>query len=115
MFIDGSAYVSNNAINTYDGLATLYLSGTFTVDGTSQLCGGVSGGTAISPPGTRTPTSSGSSRTADAAGYSVLLENSAHFQGSIYATNNVLAENSTQFDGPMVANSFTAGELGADP
>ena len=36
--------VSNNATNEYDGLATLYVSGTFTVNGTSQLCGAVSGG-----------------------------------------------------------------------
>ena len=41
IYIDGSAVVSNNSVNEYDGLATLYLSGTFRIDGNAQLCGGV--------------------------------------------------------------------------
>ena len=108
VFIDGSAYVSNNSTNLYVGLGTLYLSGTFTIDGTSQLCGGISA--------TNCDFGAWDPNTAmlgvvtnghNAAGYGFLLQNSARFQGSIYATSNVLAENFTQFDGPLVANSFT--------
>ena len=67
VYIDGSAYISNNSMNRYVGLATLYLSGTFRIDGNAQLCGGVAPATATSPRGTRTPTSSASSRTATTA------------------------------------------------
>src|SRR5215210_4137260 len=42
IFIDGSARVSNGALNTYNGQATLYLSGTFRQTG--SLCGSVSAG-----------------------------------------------------------------------
>ena len=108
VFLDGSAYVSNNSTNTYVGLGTLYLSGTFRIDGTSQLCGGVSAGNcdfaAWNPNDAMLGIITNGN---DAAGYGFLLQNSARFQGSIYATGNVLAENFTQFDGPMVANSFS--------
>ena len=107
VYIDGSAYVSNNAVNRYDGLATLYLSGTFRIDGNAQLCGGVSGGncdfTAWDPNLDNLGIIADGN---DGSGYSVLLQNSARLQGSIYATNAVLLENSTQYDGPMVAGTF---------
>jgi Tfp pilus assembly protein PilV len=107
IYIDGSAYISNNAVNRYDGLATLYLSGTFRIDGNAQLCGGVAGGncdfTAWDPNADNLGIIANGN---DGSGYSVLLQNSARFQGSFYATNAVLLENSTQFDGPMVAGTF---------
>jgi hypothetical protein len=107
-FIDGSAYVSNNATNRYVGLGTLYLSGTFRIDGTSQLCGGVSGANCDFAAWDPNSAMLGIiTNGTDVSGYGFLLQNSARFQGSIYATYNVLAENFTQFDGPMVANSFT--------
>ena len=107
IFIDGSAYISNNSVNRYDGMATLYLSGTFRIDGNAQLCGGVAGGncdfTAWDPNSDNLGIIANG---IDAGGYSVLLQNSARFQGSIYATNAVLLENQTQYDGPMVAGTF---------
>jgi hypothetical protein len=107
IYIDGSAYISNNSVNRYDGLATLYLSGTFRIDGNAQLCGGVAGGncdfTAWDPNSDNLGIIANGN---DGSGYSVLLQNSARFQGSIYATNAVLLENSTQYDGPMVAGTF---------
>jgi Tfp pilus assembly protein PilV len=107
VYIDGSAYISNNTVNSYDGLATLYLSGTFRIDGNAQLCGGVSGGNCDFT--SWDPNSDNLGIIADGndgSGYSVLLENSARFQGSIYATHAVLLDNFTQFDGPMVAGTF---------
>lgn len=107
IFIDGSAYISNNTVNRYDGLATLYLSGTFRIDGNAQLCGGIAGGncdfTAWDPNADNLGIIANG---VDVAGYSVLLQNSARFQGSIYATGAVLLENQTQYDGPMVAGTF---------
>jgi hypothetical protein len=43
IYIDGSATISDGAINTYNGQATLYLSGTFYANG--SLCAAVSGTT----------------------------------------------------------------------
>jgi len=43
IYIDGSAKISNSAVNTYNGQATLYLSGTFYANG--SLCAAVSGTT----------------------------------------------------------------------
>ena len=107
VYIDGSAYISNNSVNRYDGMATLYLSGTFRIDGNAQLCGGVAGGncdfTSWDPNSDNLGIIANGN---DGSGYSVLLQNSARFQGSFYATNAVLLENSTQFDGPMVAGTF---------
>ena len=107
IYIDGSAYISNNAVNRYDGLATLYLSGTFRIDGNAQLCGGIAGGncdfTAWDPNADNLGIIADGN---DGTGYSILLQNSARFQGSLYATNAVLLENQTQFDGPMVAGTF---------
>ena len=107
-FIDGSAYVSNNSTNKYVGLGTLYLSGTFRIDGTSQLCGGlISGNCDFATWDPNSAMLGIVTNGTDASGNGFLLQNSARFQGSIYATSNVLAENFTQFDGPIVANSFS--------
>ena len=104
VFIDGSVLVSNNAINEYDGLATLYVSGTFTINGTSQLCGAVSGGSCSY--GSWNPNVDNLGIIANGAGNSVALANSAYYQGSVYATNTVDIGSSAQYDGPMVAGTF---------
>ena len=107
IYIDGSAYISNNTVNRYDGLATLYLSGTFKIDGNAQLCGAIVSGNcdfAAWDPNADNLGIVADGR--DAQGYGVLLQNSARFQGSIYATNAVLLENQTRYDGPMVAGTF---------
>ncbi|HEX4930358.1 MAG TPA: hypothetical protein VFV62_06570 [Gaiellaceae bacterium] len=107
VFIDGSVYVSNNSTNRYVGLGTLYAAGTFTIDGTSQLCGGIASGNCDFASWDPNSAMLGIITNGVDAGYGFKLQNSARFQGSIYATGNVLAENFTQFDGPMVANSFS--------
>ncbi len=108
IFLDGSAYISNNSVNKYVGLGTLYLSGTFTIDGSSQLCGGIAAGNCDFAAWDPNSAMLGIiANGVDGSGYGFKLMNSARFQGSIYATNNVLAQSFTQFDGPMVANSFS--------
>lgn len=108
VFIDGSAYVSNNAVNTYVGLGTLYLSGTFDITGNSELCGGVSGGHCDFAAWDPNDNNFGIIADGDdLAGYSVKLQNQARLQGSIYATNALLLENQTKYDGPVVAGTFT--------
>lgn len=107
IFIDGSAYISNNTVNRYQGMATLYLAGTFHIDGNAQLCGGIAGGncdfTSWDP---NTNNLGIIANGTNGSGYGIQLLNSARFQGSFYATHAVLLENSTQFDGPMVAGTF---------
>ena len=104
IYIDGSAYISNSAINRYDGLATLYLSGTFTISGTAQLCGSIVSGNCDFA--SWDPNEDNLGIIADGAGNGVTLSNSARMQGSIYATNAVRFDNSIQYDGPVVAGTF---------
>jgi hypothetical protein len=107
VYIDGSAYVSNNATNRYAGLGTLYLSGTFRIDGNSQLCGGVAGGNCDFDNWDPNTNQLGIITDGqDAAGYGISVLNSARLQASLYATHAVLLENQTVFDGPMVAGTF---------
>lgn len=108
IYIDGSVTVNNNAVNEYDGLASLYLSGTFTISNGAQLCGAVSGGscdfTSWDPNTDNLGiiADGGGNATAD----SVTISNSSRVQGSLYATGAVNIGNSAQFDGPMVAGTF---------
>jgi hypothetical protein len=104
VFFDGSVRVDNNATNTYVGQGTLYLSGKFTFANGSQLCGAVSGGSCNFT--SWDPNSTMLADVADGPGDSVVLENSAKFQGALYGTNTVYIQNSAQPDGPLVAGTF---------
>jgi Tfp pilus assembly protein PilX len=107
VYMDGSAYVSNNSTNRYSGLGTLYLSGTFSITGSSQLCGGVSGGNCDFTNWDPNTNNIGIITDGqDAQGYGILIQNQARLQGSLYASDAVLVENQTVFDGPMVAGTF---------
>ncbi|MGH3072832.1 MAG: type IV pilus modification PilV family protein [Gaiellaceae bacterium] len=107
VYIDGSAYVSNNTTNSYSGLGTLYLSGTFRIDGSAQLCGGVSGGNCdFANWDPNTDNLGIITDGQDAQGYGILIQNQSRLQSSLYATYAVLVENQTVFDGPMVAGTF---------
>ena len=107
IYIDGSAVVSNNSVNEYDGLATLYLSGTFRIDGNAQLCGGIAAGncdfTSWDP---NTDNIGIIANGNDGSGNSVILANQARLQGSLYATNAVDVGSFAAYDGPMVAGTF---------
>jgi Tfp pilus assembly protein PilV len=107
IYIDGSAVVSNNTVNEYDGLATLYLSGTFRIDGNAQLCGGIAASncdfTAWDP---NTDNLGIIANGDDGSGNSIVLANSARMQGSLYATKAVDVGSFAQYDGPMVAGTF---------
>jgi len=112
IFIDGSAYISNNSANLYSGLGSLYVSGTFTIDGSSQLCGAISAGNCSFTawdPNVNNLGIIANGTDGSAGAYGVKVQNSAKYQGSIYATNNVLIENQTAYDGPIVANTFLLG------
>lgn len=109
IFIDGSAYISNNTLNQYNGQATLYMSGTFVINNTSKLCGGVSGSDcnfAAWNPNTEllTIVTEGSGGLAE-AGNGILIDNNAQFQGGLFAQSAVEYKNNARSDGPIVGST----------
>jgi hypothetical protein len=109
IFIDGSAKISNSAINTYNGQAALYLSGTFR--GTGSLCG-ASSGTACDF-ATWNPNSelltiiaNGNGGSNVNAGDSIQFDNNNYFEGALYGTNAIEFGNNVNVGGPIVGSQI---------
>jgi Tfp pilus assembly protein PilX len=108
IFIDGSAKISNGALNTYNGQATLYLSGTFYANG--SLCAAVSG-TACNFAGWNpdhemfmiVANGNGGQVT---PGDSIQIANNFSYQGGLYGTNAVEFGNNVNVDGPIVGSQI---------
>jgi type II secretory pathway pseudopilin PulG len=108
IYIDGSAKVGNGTLDTYNGQATVYLSGTMYFNG--SLCGGISGGNcnfASWDPNKELLTfvaggTGGQVSTND----SVQLANNTAFQGGLFATGNVEYGNNAYSDGPVVGGTI---------
>jgi hypothetical protein len=113
IYIDGSVRVTNGALNQYNGQATLYLSGTFVINNSSKLCGGVSGSNcdfASWNPNTEMLTVVADGIGGQAGtGNGILVENNAQFQGGLFATHNLQFTNNARSDGPMVAGEVKLG------
>jgi hypothetical protein len=110
IFIDGSAKATGGSVNTYNGQATLYLSGTFVMPNGAKLCAGVSGSDcdfAAWNPNTEmlTITTAGSGGQAG-PGNGIMFDNNSQFQGALYAVANIQFTNNSRSDGPMVANEL---------
>jgi len=108
IFIDGSAKVSNAALNTYNGQATLYLSGTFYANG--SLCGAVSG-TSCNFAGWNPDkellmiVANGSGGQIN-PGDGIYIANNFSYEGGLYATNAVEFGNNVNIDGPVVGSQI---------
>jgi hypothetical protein len=108
IYIDGSAKISNGALNTYNGQATLYLSGTFYSNG--SLCAAVSG-TACNFAGW-TPDKEFLMIVANGnggqvtPGDSIQIANNFSYEGGLYATNAVEFGNNVNVDGPIVGSQI---------
>jgi Tfp pilus assembly protein PilX len=108
MMIDGSAKVSNSAMNGYNGQATLYLSGTLRLTG--SLCGKVSGSvcdTAGWNPDREmlmivANGNGGQINTGD----SIFMDNNNSYQGGLYGVNAVEFGNNASVDGPIVGSQI---------
>ena len=114
IFIDGSAYVNNGAVNTYTGQATLYLSGTFLLKN-SKLCAGVNAaGTDCDTTGWDPNTtllgiiSNGSGGQVNSWDGAQLV--SATFQGALFATADVDTDTTSTVDGPICASAINLGQ-----
>jgi Tfp pilus assembly protein PilX len=107
-YIDGSAKISNGALNTYDGQATLYLSGTFLMSG--SLCASVSGSDCNFP--SWNPNSDMFMVVANGSGGqvnpgdSIQMDNNFSYQGGLYGTNAVEFGNNAKVDGPIVGSQI---------
>src|SRR5205085_2341689 len=106
IFIDGSAKVSNGALNTYNGQATLYLSGTFLANG--SLCGAVSGTTCNfagwNPDKELLMIVANGNGGQVNPGDGVFVGNNFSFEGGLYATNAVEFGNNVNIDGLAVGS-----------
>lgn len=109
IYIDGSASVSNGSLNQYNGQSTLYLSGTFAMNNSSKLCGGVSGtdcAFAAWDPNTEmlTIVAEGTGGLAG-TGNSIKIDNNGQFQGGLFGTGAVEFSNNARSDGPIVGST----------
>jgi hypothetical protein len=115
IFIDGNV-TTTGSVNRYTGQATLYVSGTFTVDG--SLCGGIALGTCDFA--SWNPNTTMLTVVADGNGgvepYSVSFGNSARFQGALYATSAIYLGTWAKSDGPMVGSTIVlSNHVATDP
>ena len=108
IYIDGSAKVSNNSLNSYNGQGTLYLSGTFRVTG--SLCAAISGSTCNfagwNPDFDLFMVVANGNGGQVNPGDSILLDNGDAWQGGLYGTNAVEFGNNVSVDGPIVGSQI---------
>jgi hypothetical protein len=112
IFIDGSAKIANGALNTYNGQATLYLSGTFLMSSGTKLCAAVSGSDcdfAGWDPNKKlfTIVANGSGGQ-NPTGVSIWLKD-ASWQGALFGTSIVRLEGQTNFGGPAIGSEVELG------
>jgi Tfp pilus assembly protein PilX len=107
MYIDGSAAVTNGAVNEYNGMGTLYLSGSFTING--MMCGKRNAGntdcdfTGWNP---NTEMFIVGAHGQDASGNSIVMGNGSKWEGGVYGINKVLLNNNAVIEGPTIGGTF---------
>ena len=104
MYIDGSVYSNNGAVNLYSGSATLYLSGTFSITNSTKFCGSTAGAacdfTAWTPNSNiLVVVAHGDNGT----GYSISMANTTKWQGGFFAAKGIDLGQSSTDEGPMFA------------
>lgn len=105
VYIDGSLKVTNGAVNQYNGLGAIYLTGTFLMNNNSKLCGGISGGDcsfAAWDPNSEMltiVTQGTGGQAGDANG--IYMDNNVSFQGALFAEGDITLTNNARSDGPM--------------
>jgi hypothetical protein len=108
IFIDGSVQVAGGNLNQYNGQGTIYLSGTFYLDG--KMCGGVANGNCDFPswnPNTEmlmiVTAGSGGQAGTDTG---ILVNNNGQFQGGLFADYQIRFSNNAHAHGPLVGSTI---------
>jgi hypothetical protein len=107
MYIDGSVYTDNGSINLYNGSATLYLSGTFSITNSTKMCGSTAG--AACDFSTWAPNGNILLVVAhgdNGSGYSIAMANTTKWQGGFFATHGIDLGQSSIDEGPMFASNI---------
>ncbi|HYX75617.1 MAG TPA: hypothetical protein VE757_00450, partial [Gaiellaceae bacterium] len=107
-FIDGSARITNGAVNSYNGYGTLYLSGTFRVSGTmcAAIVAGACNFAGWSPDKDLFMVVANGNGGQVNTGDSIMMDNNFSFQGGLYGTNAVEFGNNDNVDGPIVGSQI---------
>jgi hypothetical protein len=122
MYIDGSVYIQNGAVNKYTGQGVIYLGGTFFMKN-SSLCGAIYNGACdlrayqASPQQGWDPNSALVCFVAKGVGTGGLISAgdsaqfvSANLQGAVYAAGNIDIGTTSNVDGPMVGYQVILGQ-----
>jgi Tfp pilus assembly protein PilX len=118
IYIDGSAYVSNGAMNDYDGQAALYLSGTFLLKN-SNLCAVVNAAktdcAGLSDTPAWDPNTELLGIMANGKGGQVSAEDSEQFvsaklQGAVFSTHYVDIDTTSNVIGPIFGEVINLGQ-----
>jgi hypothetical protein len=112
MYIDGSVAIDDNVLITYQGQATLYLTGTFTMsNGQTRLCAAWTGTdcdfTAWDP---NTDMLIVVAHGNDGAGNSITFNQGVQFQGGLFAENAIDLGQSSRSEGPMIGSTVKLGQ-----
>jgi Tfp pilus assembly protein PilV len=110
MFIDGSLTITNGTLNSYNGQATIYLSGTLYLGNNTMLCGGVSGSScdfgAWNPNTEMLTFVTGGSGGLAGTDVGILIANNGQFQGGLFSQYAVRFTNNSRSDGPIVGSTM---------
>lgn len=120
VYIDGSAYVQNGQLNQYDGMGSLYLTGTLLIKN-SQLCAATAGTTCdtkkwdpnkellvVVADGNGDGVPAGDS-TQVPSGDSIQLVSSI-FQGAVFGTHDIDIDTTSQNLGPIIGEDVKLGQ-----
>ena len=108
IYIDGSAKISNGSLNSYNGMGTIYLSGTFL--STGSLCASISGSNcnfaSWNPDFDMLMIVANGNGGQIDPGNSIQIDNNFSYQGGLYGTNAVEFGNNVNVDGPIVGSQI---------
>jgi hypothetical protein len=118
MYIDGSAKIENGAVNSYEGFATIYLSGTLLIKN-SSMCAVIASGACSTATWTSNSKmlvfvaggngSNTGHQSQTGTGNGILLS-SARFQGALYATYGIDIATTSNSDGPLDGAPVKVGQ-----
>jgi Tfp pilus assembly protein PilX len=108
IYIDGSAKISNGSLNSYNGMGTIYLSGTFL--STGSLCASISGSNcnfaSWNPDFDMLMIVANGNGGQINPGDSIEVDNNYSYQGGLYGTNAVEFGYNINVDGPIVGSQI---------